>query len=492
MSPGVDLEELVFSTASEAAEAIQSGKVTSLRLTEHMLNRIQRFNPEINSIVSLMAEQALVRAREADRALSTGVVWGPLHGVPITVKDHYEIAGVVTTCGSPDYADYVPERNAVVVQRLLDAGAVILGHTNVPCLAADWQSYNEVYGTTVNPWNNEVTPGGSSGGCVASLATGLSFLSVGSDFAGSIRVPSHFCGVYGHRPSIGTAPLRGSVPGSMNCVHRPPSRMSTPGPMARSPEDLRLAMEVIGGPDEYESRAYKWCMPEPRHMRLDEYRIGYVIDEPLCALNPDIQSVLRDALSQLSESVASAKEGWPTKVDPAEQYHLFKLLRYADKAAQLKDENLADTKELAKRKDVDDEGLMAWVWTTEQREHMRFEEMRIATRDLWQRVFNDIDVFLMPVDYTAAFPHDHSDPMTKRTIDTKWGTRQYMDQLFWMTFSSITGLPCTVAPVGFTDSGLPVGVQIMGPYLEDGTTIQFAKLMSEIVGGYVEPPGFRL
>ena len=487
-----DLEEFAFSSVVEVAEAIRKGKTTSLELTEHTLSRIRRFNPEINSIVSLMTEQALARAREADEALGDGVIWGPLHGVPITVKDHYEIAGVVTTCGSPEYANHVPKKNAVIVQRLQNAGAVILGHTNVPYLAADWQSYNDVYGTTVNPWNRGMTPGGSSGGCAASLAAGLSFLSLGSDFAGSIRVPAHFCGIYGHRPSIGTAPLRGSVPGSMDCVHRPPSRMSTPGPMARSPDDLRLAMEVIGGPDEYESNAYKWSIPEPRHKKLDMYRIGYVIDEPLCPLNPDVQVVLGNTMNQLSKNVASAEEGWPPKVDSAEQFHLFKLLRYADKAAQLKDENLEETKEIAKRKDIDDEGLMAWVWTNEQRHHIRFEELRIATRDLWQQVFNDIDVFLMPVDYTTAFPHDHRDPMTKRTIKTKWGTRQYMDQLFWMTFSSITGLPCTVAPIGFTNSGLPVGVQIMGPYLEDGTTIQFAKLICEIIGGYVEPPGFRL
>ncbi len=485
-------EALAFKSATEAAKAIRSGETTSTELTRHILERVARYNPKLNSIVALMTEQALTRACEADEALSNSIIWGPLHGVPVTVKDHYEIKSVPTTCGSPEYADYIPEGNAVIVDRLLKAGAVIIGHTNVPELAADWQSYNDVYGTTVNPWDPTVTPGGSSGGCAASISAGLSYLSVGSDFAGSIRVPAHFAGIYGHRSSIGTAPLRGSVPGSMNGIHRPPSRMSTPGPLARSPDDLRLAMEVIGGPDEYESTAYTWRIPEPRHKKIQDYRIGYIVDEPLCPLNPDVQSVLREAVNKIIEHVASAEEGWPSVVDPAEQYHLFKLLRYGDKAAQLKDENLEETKKLAYRKDVDDDGLMAWVWTTEQRHHLKFEEMRVATRDIWQKIFNDIDVFLMPVDYTAAFPHDHSDPMTGRVIETKWGTRQYMDQLFWMTFSSITGLPCTVAPIGFTENGLPVGVQIIGPFLEDGTTIQFAKLMADVVGGYVEPPGYRL
>ncbi len=457
-----------------------------------MLRRIQRFNPEVNSIVSLMNEQALTRAKEADTAISKGVIWGPLHGVPCTVKDHYEIKGVATTCGSPEYADHIPVGNALVVQRLLDAGAVILGHTNVPMLAADWQSYNDVYGTTVNPWNHNVTPGGSSGGCAASLAAGLSFLSVGSDFAGSIRVPAHFCGVYGHRPSIGTVPLRGSVPGSLNGVHRPASRMSTPGPLARSPEDLLLAMEVIGGPDDFESRAYEWRLPEPRHQRLREYKIGYVVDEPLCPLTREVQGVLQGLVDGLGDAGVELVEGWPDGVDPAEQFHLFKLLRYADKAAQLKEDELEETRRLALRRDVDDAGLMAWVWTAPYKHHIEFEERRIASRVIWQRYFEDIDVFLMPVDYTGAFPHDHSDPMTGRTIMTPDGPRRYMDQLFWMTFSSITGLPSTVAPVGFTSSGLPVGVQIMGPYLEDGTTIHVAKLLAEVLGGYVEPKGYRL
>jgi amidase len=488
----MDLDEFAFHSASEAAEAIRSNKVTSLQLTRHMLKRIERFNPTINSIVTLMHDQALKRAAMADDAMKNGVVWGPLHGVPCTIKDHYEIAGVVTTCGSPDYADHVPERNAVVVQRLLDAGAVILGHTNVPELAADWQSYNDVYGTTVNPWNHDVTPGGSSGGCAASLAAGLSFLSVGSDFAGSIRVPAHFCGIYGHRPSMGTIPIRGSVPGTMNGVHRPVSRMSTPGPLARSPTDLRLAMEVIGGPDEYESKAYTWKLTEPRHKRLDEYRVGYVIDDPLCPLTGGVREVIVDMAKGLGGAGVDIREGWPSGVDSAEEYHLFKVLRYMEKAVQLKDENLEETQRTALRRDVDDEGLMAWVWTAPHKYHIMYDEKRIETIALWQKIFEDIDVFLMPADFTPAFPHNHSDPMTERTLETTEGTRQYMDQLFWMTFSSITGLPCTTAPVGFTPDGLPVGVQIMGPYLEDSTTIRFAELMAEELGGYVEPNGYRL
>lgn len=488
----MNLDTLSFKSATEAAEAIQLGNTSSTELTTHILERIKHINPRLNSIITPQHEQALKRAGEADKAQLHGEYWGPLHGVPVTVKDQYEIKGVPTTCGSPIYADHIPERNAVIVNRLLDAGAIIIAHTNVPELIADWQTYNKIHGTTVNPWNHETPPGGSSGGCAASVATGLTYLSIGSDFAGSIRVPAHFTGVYGHRPSIGTVPLRGSVPDSMNSIHRPPSRMSTPGPLARSPADLRLAMEVIGGPDQYESTAYTWNMPPPRHRNLEDYRIGYIIDEPRCPLSQETRKPIQETINQLKDKVHSAQEGWPNPVDPAEQFHLFKLLRYADKAAQLKDKDLEETRRLAERPNVDDEALKAWVWTTEHRHHIGFEEKRIAVRCLWQKIFKDIDVFLMPVNYTAAFPHDHSEPMTKRTIETSEGERPYMDQLYWMTYSSITGLPCTVAPAGFTDTGLPVGIQILGPYLEDGTTIHFAELLEKVTGGYTEPLGYRI
>src|SRR5882724_3068833 len=218
--------ELDFASALAAARAIRRGDVSSVELTTHLLGRIQQFNPKINAIVTLTAEAALERARAADEARARGEWWGPFHGVPCTVKDTFEVAGVTTTAGLPTLKSHVPARDAVVVARLRRAGAVVLGKTNVPPAAADWQSYNEVFGVSNNPWDLARTPGGSTGGGAAALAAGLTYLEPGSDLGGSIRVPAHFCGVYGHKPTLGVVPLRGHIPPPPGGPPGPPSSLA--------------------------------------------------------------------------------------------------------------------------------------------------------------------------------------------------------------------------------------------------------------------------
>ncbi|MFW9812521.1 MAG: amidase family protein, partial [Candidatus Thorarchaeota archaeon] len=202
----------VFSSAIEVARAIQRGEVSSLELTNRILERIEIYNPSLNAVITLIRDDALDRARAADEALAKGELWGPLHGVPCSVKDTLEMANVLTTAGSPKLATHIPKRDAEVVKRIREAGAVIIGHTNVPPMAGDWQSYNEIFGTTNNPWDHKLTPGGSTGGGAAALAAGLSYLSIGSDWGGSIRIPAHFCGVYGHKPSLNVVPMHGHIP----------------------------------------------------------------------------------------------------------------------------------------------------------------------------------------------------------------------------------------------------------------------------------------
>jgi hypothetical protein len=204
--------DLDFASALDAALAIRAGDVSSVELTNRMLARIARHNPKLNAIVTLTADPALARARAADDARAKGESWGPFHGVPITIKDTYEVNGARTTAGLSVYKDHISPRDAAVVARLKGAGAVILGKTNVPPGAADWQSDNPIFGRSNNPWDLARTPGGSTGGGAAALAAGLSYLEPGSDLAGSIRIPSHFCGVYGHKPTLDLVPLRGHVP----------------------------------------------------------------------------------------------------------------------------------------------------------------------------------------------------------------------------------------------------------------------------------------
>ncbi|MGD2142667.1 MAG: amidase family protein, partial [Candidatus Bathyarchaeota archaeon] len=261
--------DLSFTSASKAAATIHRGEITSLDLTKHILDRIERYNSILNAIVTLTRGDALATAKAADDAIDRGEIMGPLHGVPITIKDCFEVAGVRTTAGSTKFSNHVPQNDACTVARLRKSGAVILGKTNVPIMAGNWQTYNKIFGTTNNPWDTERTPGGSTGGGAAALAAGLSYLSLGSDIGGSIRIPSHFCGLYGHKPSLNVVPLQGHIPKS---VYHPPL-LSVAGTLSRSPQDLRLALETIGGPSAEEEKAYTWALPPARSKRLSDYHI---------------------------------------------------------------------------------------------------------------------------------------------------------------------------------------------------------------------------
>ncbi|MEJ2448714.1 MAG: amidase family protein, partial [Anaerolineales bacterium] len=199
-------------SATELASEIRSGEITSLDLLNLYLNRIERYNNEINAVVALDIAAARARAAEADKALAQGKIWGPLHGLPMTVKDVFEVVGMPATSGDPTLKDYIPTRNAIAVQRLIDAGAIIFGKTNVPFHALDIQTYNEIYGTTNNPWDLSRTPGGSSGGSAAALAAGFTSLELGSDIGGSLRNPAHYTGVFGHKPTFGVVPRYGHIP----------------------------------------------------------------------------------------------------------------------------------------------------------------------------------------------------------------------------------------------------------------------------------------
>src|SRR5690606_37586313 len=216
-------------------------------------------NPALNAIVATDIEAARERARAADAALAAGESWGPLHGVPITIKDTFEVAGMPTTAGAKELRDHRPSSNAVAVQRLLDAGAIVFGKTNVPLYAGDLQTYNEVYGSTSNPWDLHRTPGGSSGGAAAALAAGLTALELGSDIGGSIRTPSHFCGVCGLKPSYGIIPSRGHIPGPPGTLSE--ADISVTGPMARSVDDLELALDILAGPDTPAAKGWRLELP---------------------------------------------------------------------------------------------------------------------------------------------------------------------------------------------------------------------------------------
>jgi amidase len=492
---------LDFASAVTAARAIRAGDVSSTELTTRVLARIEQLNPRLNAIVTLTADAALARARGADEARARREWWGPFHGVPCTIKDSFETAGVRTTAGAPPFANHVPAVDAAVVSRLRAAGAVILGKTNVPLLASDVQSYNEIFGTTNNPWDLSRTPGGSSGGEAAALAAGLSYLGVGSDIGGSIRTPAHFCGVYGHKPTLNVVPLRGHIPPPPG-YPVPPSDLAVAGPMARTAGDLRAALEVLGGPDGDETGAYRWSLPPARGSRLSDYRIGFVLDDPACPVSPDVGDVLAQAVEALQRAGARVDEGWPQSltppVNPIGQYETYFYLLASTYAHLLLDGQVEVIREVAARQDGTAQTRRARAWTAPHKSFQFASSRRMAAREAWQDFFRTHDAFLMPTAFVPAFPHDHSlaapQPAMwradERVIVTPKGPRSYVDMFFWISFATLTGLPATTAPVGLTHDGLPVGIQIIGPYLEDATPIDVAARLADLTGGFRLPEGF--
>jgi amidase len=472
-----------FGTARRAVDAIRRGVISSRELTAHVFERIERHNPRLNLFVTLAHEQAMANARRADDALATGRATGKLHGLPVLVKDVFATAGLRTTAGSKMLERYMPPESAAAVERLEAAGAIVIGKTNLPEFAGDWQASNEVVGTSNNPWDTTRTTGGSTGGGAGALAAGLGFLELGGDLSGSIRIPSHCCGVYGHRATTDVVPLRGHLPpppGTPPC----PAELPAAGPLARSARDLQLALEVLGGPDTPERAAYRWKMPAPRRKTLREYRLGYVIDDPFCPLDAPVRDVLASAIDALRKRGARLSEGWPVGVDPAAQNACFGWLLGAFFSQTVGDADFERMREATRH--THNPWLQAQTAT--HREWLRQSSLRLQARAIWQEYFTTHDAFLMPVTFVAAFPHDHRE-MSARTIATSSGPRAYTDLSAWSSFATLTGCPATVAPVGRTGDGLPVGMQILGPYCEDATTIDVAHRMADVIGGFTAPPG---
>ena len=461
-------EQILFGSAADAERSLRSGEMSSRKLTEMLLAQIEKVNPAVNAVVEVRPEAALRAAAAADQAMARGSAVGPFHGLPMTIKDCFSVAGLHTTWGNPAFKDYVADWDATVVQRLQQAGAIIVGKTNVAFMLADYgQTANDVYGVTSNPWDPGRTPGGSSGGSAAAVSAGLTFLEFGSDLVGSIRIPASFCGVYGLKPSTGVIPLTGfqppgppAAPSEMSY-----SSMSVAGPLARSAGDLRTALAITGGLERQAARAYSWKLPPPRHARLADFRVGVVLDHPQAPVSSEVGARLSDAVDRLARAGATVVEGWPDGIDPVREYESFGF------GVQLF---------LAFAQPSQDFATLSQV--------IEHQARRTAAREAWARYFGDIDVFVCPANFTPAFPHD-TRPFGERRIMTPEGERGYDQQPFWVSHASLPGLPAVAAPIGRTADGLPVGAQIVGPLYEDDTPITFAELLADHLGGYEPPAG---
>jgi amidase len=483
--------DLPYRRATDLIEALADKTISSRELVDDAIARIEALDGKINAVVVRDFAAARDAAKAADEALARGER-RPLLGLPMTVKEQFNIAGLPTTWGKPDFKDWRPTEDALVVTRLKAAGAVILGKTNVPINLSDWQSYNEVYGTTNNPWDLSRTPGGSSGGAAAALAAGFVSLEVGSDIGGSLRAPAHFCGVYAHKPSLDLVPQRGGGPPGTPAI---PIRSDLPvtGPMARSATDLSLELAVLAGPDErWDGIGYRLALPPSRHDALKDFRVLVLDSHPLCPTANSVTGALNRLAERLGRAGCSVSRTSPSLPDLARTTQVYTELLSAFRSADLSANDRQRFQSAADALEAGDGSIVAYRLrglTISHPDWVRVARVRAGLTQRWQALLRDVDVVLCPPMPTPAFPHDHS-PGRTRQLDIDGKSVSYGDQYAWISFATLCGLPATAAPLERSEAGLPVGVQIIGGYLEDNTTIRFAQLLEREYGGFVAPPAW--
>ena len=483
------MNDIAFRSATELAQMIRNGKMSSRELLDIYLQRIETHNPRINAVVTMDVEGARLQAKKADEMAAKGKFMGPLHGVPVTIKDGFETAGMRTTSGATIYENHIPRTHADAVQRYVDAGAVIMGKTNVPKFCADSQSYNTIFGTTNNPWDLERTPGGSSGGAVAALAAGLCGLEIGSDIAGSIRVPAAWTGVYGHRPTHGIVPFRGHVPPPPGILSE--ADLSVAGPLARSADDLQMALDLIAGPGQWNATAYRLSLPAPRARTLKEYRIAAWLDDAAMPVDDSVKACLAQMVAALRGAGARVDETARPAIDPADAFRTFMRLLSPVLAAGAPADLIELLKQVARTESEETElGQFARDATQMHRQWLSANAKRHGHRRIWADFFKDYDVLLCPVASLPAIVHDQKGEPIERTVMVNGKTEPYSILLRWAGLATYVYLPATSAPIGRTDGGLPVGVQIVGPFLEDRTPIDVAQKLAGIIGGFEPPPGY--
>lgn len=478
-----------FAPAHRLAALVRARKIGCLELLNVYLTRVERFNPQLKAISVLDVERARARARAADRALSRNEIWGPLHGVPMTVKESFDVAGLPTTWGLPRLRANVPAANALAVDRLLAAGAVVFGKTNVPALLADWQTFNPIYGTTSNPWDVTRTPGGSSGGSAAALAAGLTALECGSDIGASIRNPAHYCGVFGHKPTFGICATTGQSLPPFLCE----SDISVIGPLARCAKDLAIALRAIAGPDRRAGRAWSLRLPPSPRRSWRQWRVAVMANAKIADVDRTVQDRIQAVADFAARQGARVDDRARPAIDLREANRVYiSLLRAATSRSQDDAQFASQTERAAAVRPGDDTypSLMLTGATASHRAWLLLDEARHRMREKWAAFFEDYDVLLCPAAATAAFPHNQRGERWERMIDVDGRPQPSTTQLFWAGFPGVAYLPSTVAPAGRTDGGLPVGVQIVGPEYGDLTTIAFARLLERSFQAFVAPPGY--
>lgn len=478
-----------FASATTLLQALDERRISAMELLELYLQRIKRYNPTLNAVVVLNEEEARQSAAQADKTRARGE-HRALLGLPLTIKESLDVAGLPGTIGVPLFAQRRAEKDARIVERARAAGAVILGKTNVPPYLADWQTNNPIYGRTNNPWNLSYTSGGSTGGGAAALAAALTPLEFGSDIAGSIRVPAAFCGVMGHKPSETALPRSGNFPGSP--LPNAAKIMAVEGLMAREARDLELAFDVVAGPDAGEERAWRLQIPAARHERLANFRVALLPPLPWLPVDAEILAAQEDLVQGLLRCGVQVREAKPEGFDDLREYYgLYLRFLFVMKSTRSSNEERFKEAAQFRRQAQSDPFMQANAEGLEASasDYLNWHAQRENYRAAWRAFFCEWDVLLTPVNITPPFPHTDA-PWPQRPLEINGQQVFYGRQNAYPAIATLCGQPATAFPVGFTRAGLPIGLQAIGPYLEDRTPIRFAELIAQEFGGYQRPPGY--
>ena len=441
----------------EQADLIRRGEISSRELTTHFIERIERLDDEINAVVTRDFETALAESDAADARQQKGQSLGVLHGVPVTVKDALQTKNLKSTGGATELRENIPSQDAAAVASIRREGAIVMGKTNLPRWSGDIQAYNDIFGTTNNPWDISRGPGGSSGGAAAAVAMGFTSFEIGTDIGGSIRFPAAFNGVWGHKPSFGVIPTTGyldHVEGGLN-----EADINVFGPITRSKEDLELLLTVM------KRNLPPWVAnlgAAPKDLR--DLKIGAWIDDEFCPLDIEVREQLEKVVDALEKDGISVDRSAHPEIDPDEAAMLgLWLVQRA----------------ISQSTDSDGPGHRIWL-----DRHARREELRLK----WAQFFNKYDAVIMPVCFVPPFEHQQQGDFGSRTLTCNGEERPYIDVVKWTTMVGMAYLPSTVPPIGLGPSGMPIGCQVVGPYGGDQLTIALAGRIGDLLGGYQPPP----
>jgi len=481
-TPAVSIDP--FSSATSMLEALRRRDVSAVELLELHLDRIARYNGELNVIVTPNEEGARRQARESDERRARGEATGALDGLPIVIKDSNQVAGLKSTAGITELANNVPQEDGLLAQRVFAAGAVLIGKTNIPPFLADWQSNNPIFGRTVNPWDHARSPGGSTGGAAA-VAAGLAPLEFGSDIGGSIRVPAAFCGIFGHKPSETAVPRSGSFP--PHGLPSPVSFMGVQGPLARSAGDLEVALDAIAGPDIGEEH-WRLDLPPARHQDLGSFRVAVFPGVDWVPVSRDVRQAQEWVVQLLNDAGAKVEVAAPEGLTSREHLATYDAMLQAMTSGGMNDEQRREAVGRLKPDDPRREALTLGLLATLPQFRQMLQE-RERSRAAYRAFFKEYDILLAPITIIPAFEHDDR-PFGERTIDVDGQAVPYYLQIFYPSIATLPGQPATAFPVAINGAGLPIGLQAIGPYLEDRTPIQFARLLERELGGFVAPPRY--